>query len=113
MESYTRSEREEYNIMRDKACAQLGITKSQYNAFRRLAERLTVTDTQYCNGEYPYAEADGEFRYDHKASAIYDAIEAKLGGLHYYHQSDPRGRSLYVSKEPMDSDSYTSGVVIY
>lgn len=31
-------------------------------------------------------------------------------GLHYYHQTDPRGCALYVSKEPLPDFDYTRGV---
>jgi hypothetical protein len=31
-------------------------------------------------------------------------------GLHYHHQTDPRGRALYVSREAMTGTSYTNGV---
>jgi len=30
--------------------------------------------------------------------------------LHYYHQTDPRGCALYVSKEPLPDNNYTHGV---
>lgn len=31
-------------------------------------------------------------------------------GLHYYHQNDPRGCALYVSREPLTDSNYTRGV---
>jgi hypothetical protein len=35
-------------------------------------------------------------------------------GLHYYHQTDPRGASLYVARETMTASSYSSiGFAIY
>lgn len=34
-------------------------------------------------------------------------------GLHFYHQTDPRGCALYVSNEPLDDHGYSSrGVAI-
>ena len=33
-------------------------------------------------------------------------------GLHYYHQTDPRGPALYVSREPLDKTNYTRGTGI-
>lgn len=30
-------------------------------------------------------------------------------GLYYYHQTDPRGASLYVSKEPLTDRDYVNG----
>ena len=34
-------------------------------------------------------------------------------GLHWYHQPDPRGCSLYVSSEPFSDSSYWHGVAVY
>ena len=31
-------------------------------------------------------------------------------GLHYYHQTDPRGCALYVDREPLPENNYTRGV---
>lgn len=31
-------------------------------------------------------------------------------GLHFYHQTDPRGCALYVSNEPLPDNNYTRGV---
>lgn len=33
-------------------------------------------------------------------------------GLHFYHQTDPRGCQLYVSTEPLDDRTYTNGVAV-
>lgn len=33
-------------------------------------------------------------------------------GLHFYHQGDPRGCALYVSKEPLTPSDYTHGVTV-
>jgi hypothetical protein len=34
-------------------------------------------------------------------------------GLHFYHQTDPRGVALYVSKEPLTDSNYNRGVAVY
>ena len=31
-------------------------------------------------------------------------------GLHYYHQTDPRGCALYVSNEPLSDSEYNRGI---
>lgn len=36
-----------------------------------------------------------------------------LHGLHFYYQTDPRGASLYLSREPMTDQNYSSGVAVY
>ncbi len=38
------------------------------------------------------------------------AAICKGHGLHYYHQTDPRGCALYVSNEPLPEFDYTRGV---
>ena len=38
------------------------------------------------------------------------ATLCKAKGLHYYHQTDPRGCSLYVDKEPIPENNYTRAV---
>ena len=41
------------------------------------------------------------------------AAVCKEAGLHFYHQTDPRGCALYVSREPLPDDDYTRGVACY
>lgn len=44
--------------------------------------------------------------------SIQDRV-AKLAaslGLHFYHQTDPRGASLYVSHQPLTDQNYTDGI---
>ena len=53
----------------------------------------------------PYRIADRE------AGALRRIAEVcKRNGLHYFHQTDPRGCSLYVSNEPLTNTEYTRGV---
>lgn len=33
-------------------------------------------------------------------------------GLHYFHQTDPRGCALYVSTEPLTDQTYTNGIAV-
>jgi hypothetical protein len=40
-----------------------------------------------------------------------DAI-CKFYGIHYYHQTDPRGCALYISAEPIKDNDYTRGTSI-
>lgn len=50
---------------------------------------------------------------DREAGALkrIKAICARLG-LHYHHQTDPRGCALYVSREPLTDSNYTRGIAI-
>lgn len=48
---------------------------------------------------------------DREAGALRRVAEVcKAAGLHYYHQTDPRGCALYVSTEPLTSSNYNRGV---
>lgn len=60
---------------------------------------------------YPH---DGKMRRspvaDREAGALKRvAALCKAHGLHYFHQTDPRGCALYVSREPLTDSNYTSG----
>jgi hypothetical protein len=33
-------------------------------------------------------------------------------GLHYFHQTDPRGCALYVSREPLTDSNYSNGAAV-
>lgn len=33
-------------------------------------------------------------------------------GIHYYHQTDPRGCALYVDAQPLNAENYTRGVAV-
>jgi hypothetical protein len=34
-------------------------------------------------------------------------------GLHWYHQTDPRGASVYLSREPLTAETYTRGHAVF
>ena len=36
----------------------------------------------------------------------------KTHGLHFYHQTDPRGAALYVHSEPLTDSDYNKGVAV-
>ena len=77
---------------------------------RKLANNLSKLDTDNCNGVYQndddYWQALGK-------------IEAKISikclelGLKWYHQTDPRGASLYIDDREMTQADYTQGLAIY
>lgn len=48
---------------------------------------------------------------DREASTLkrVQALTASLG-LHFYHQTDPRGCTLYVASEPLNDQNYTNGI---
>ena len=48
---------------------------------------------------------------DREAGALRRVAEVcKRNGLHFYHQTDPRGCSLYVDREPLPENNYTRGI---
>lgn len=50
---------------------------------------------------------------DKEASTLKRVAEwCKENGLHFYHQTDPRGCSLYLSHEPITDRDYTRGVPV-
>lgn len=50
---------------------------------------------------------------DREAGALRRIAEiCKTSGLHFFHQTDPRGTALYVSNEPLADSAYTQGVAI-
>ena len=38
------------------------------------------------------------------------AAICKAHGLHYFHQTDPRGCALYVDRKPLPDNNYTHGI---
>lgn len=64
---------------------------------------------------YPHASGTTH-RYttpDREAGALRRvAAICKRNGLHFYHQTDPRGCALYVSNEPLNSSNYTNGIAV-
>lgn len=110
----TKAEREAYNAYREAACDRLRITRNQYNWLRRQAALLQSLDEQYCNGEV----SEGTFE---TAEAIHMGItlgklcqwDAANLGYHIYHQSDPRGCSLYLDTAPISEEHLQNAVAIY
>lgn len=48
---------------------------------------------------------------DREAGALRRVAEVcKRNGLHFYHQTDPRGCALYVDAKPLTESAYSNGV---
>ena len=64
---------------------------------------------------YRYAIADREKGAWNRVRKIVKDVEATKGQeLSFYHQTDPRGASLYVSNETLTDSNYSSrGIAIY
>lgn len=89
------------------------------NVYKRLlpvARQLNIIGVRQCNG---YADTDWgrkqEARDSRKeANLLNKAISlADEIGLQAYHQTDPRGVSLYLVTNEMDSSNYSNGIAIY
>lgn len=107
--TYNKKERENYNIRRAFVCETLGITKNQYNWFRRQGEQLHQYYEQNCNGAF-YGDD-----YETATGNIYGKTDLKAQNLSLfiYYQTDPRGATIYLDKEPIINDFYTASYCIY
>jgi hypothetical protein len=75
---------------------------------QRAAKRLATIDVHACNGT-KYA-ADESYR---KAvmSVLQSIKSIEDSGIYFYHQSDPRGCSLYIDNKPIGRDNYNTQAV--
>lgn len=95
------------------------------NTLRRAAKTLHSWYEAECNGDIQRDEETGkpyrcsgmsERRYptpDREAGAIrrIEEVCARLG-LHYYLQTDPRGGTLYLSREPIPANNYSQAFFV-
>lgn len=108
--TYNKKEREYYNLQRQTTCESLGITKSQYNWFRRNGEKLHRIYENECNGLYESEEA-----YNLARSWVEEETDTKCQqlGLYVYYQTDPRGATIYLDAKPIPRNNYTTAHCIY
>jgi len=110
--TYTKQEREEYNIRRERACKQLNITENEYNWLRRKGEELHKVYENNCNGlykteqEYNLLVRDLEYKIN-----VYKQECEEL--LYVYFQTDPRGATIYLDTKPISDSSYNNATCIY
>jgi len=111
----------------------LGISFEDANTLRRAERTLHTWGEQECGDGNDYAswaierdETTGKpFRCvyphsgtmtktpvaDREAGALRRVAEVCAAhGLYFWHQTDPRGCALYVSREPLTDTNYTNGV---
>ena len=77
-------------------------------------ERDETTDKPYMC-VYPHEGKNRRYRVADRERGALKRI-AKVcaaAGLHFYHQGDPRGCALYVSKEPLKDHDYSRGLAVY
>jgi len=106
------NQREEYNRHRIFTCNELNISVNQYNWFRRLANKLQLKYIRSCNGyTQPFFEKQDEEReviWCHQIGKKAEALK-----LFVYHQTDPRGASLYLAKYRINDENYHNAHCIY
>ena len=106
--TYTKEETRYYNIHRINTCKVLDITINQYNYIRRIANDINTLDVASCNGE----EWARYGKYDIALNLLLAKLENYLTRInkvfHMYHQSDPRGASLYLSMQEIDKNNYNA-----
>lgn len=108
--NYNKKEKEEYNIYRDFVCINLGITKNQYNMFRRFGISLQKLYTKQSNGGFLTQESF--YRTTIPIEIKVEELANQLK-LYVYFQTDPRGASIYLDTKPIPYRNYTQALVIY
>lgn len=103
----------------------LSITKKEYKRLLIWVNRIHRYDEQYCNGCIGYGPVYRrnkiineytEDMYTADKDHAFDAITRILEGkkIWVFHQSDPRGISVYLSKNEIDASNYPQkGYAIY
>jgi|CXWL01.1.fsa_nt_gi hypothetical protein len=117
--TYTKKEVEYYNAHRDRTCADLSITKNQYNWFRRMGDKLHHIYELSCNGymgNQPIYKGNKmlneytEDMYNRDTSFFYKLTDerAKKLQLHIFYQTDPRGATIYLSNQEIGLNRYNT-----
>lgn len=105
--------------------SELGFSFAESSSLIRAERTLSRWAEAECNGDIQREATGLPFRYfgsehqhrcptaDREAGAL-RRIEAicKRAGAHYFHQTDPRGCALYVSKEPITDQTYYREVAV-
>ena len=114
--AFSKKERESYNQYRDRVSRDSGITKNEYNRLRRVAQGLHRADEDSASGrkdwrENPSGRGSKEYsekEYKKDVNSHFAKTKALKGKVHLYHQSDPRGASLYIGKKRLNQANYDS-----
>lgn len=79
---------------------------SWYDDLKKIQRKLNKIDCDMCNGNID------EAKYKKKTAKLIDRAEHLVKGydLKAYHQTDPRGCSLYIITEDMNDTNYTNGI---
>lgn len=100
-----KQQREWYLRDREIILDRLGITKLTFNAFRNIGRALRQEYENQCNGfETTAQEEESERAEESLTNQAFDL--AKQYGLEIFLQTDPRGATIYLSKEPIEENNY-------
>jgi len=107
--TYSKKERDTYNHYRTSICLKLGISELAYNYLRRIGNALHKIYEDSCNGTIE------ELEYEQKTSMLYAKGDGYCSGygLNIHYQTDPRGGTIYVSREKIPANNYTIASLIY
>ena len=112
METYTKTERDNYNKDREITCKRLNITENQYNWLRRKGQLLHKIYEDNCNGIIQ--DDDTYFGLTLPIEKEVKAYLRKVNDkLHIFFQTDPRGATIYVSYMTLHDNDYSQGQCIY
>lgn len=115
MQNMTNQEKREYLDRIDRVCESLGISEADYKTFRKYGVTLHRYYEYDCNG----VDGNGNAWTDERAEKYegkweqYLTKKAQALGLYIYFQTDPRGATVYLDKNPIDSMNYDRAIVIY
>jgi hypothetical protein len=108
----TKIEMEYYKKYRNSVMLNLGITLHQFNALKKLGNKLNLLYIRQCNGytQEFFEKQDDERREKWEKWGI--DYTGKLG-LYIYYQTDPRGAVIYVDTKEIPRNNYNNAVCIY
>ena len=106
--------------------AELGFTFAESSSLIRAERTLSRWGEAECNGDIQRDEKTGiPWRFfgaahqhkcataDREAGALRRvAAICTRAGVHFFHQTDPRGCSLYVSRNPLSDNNYSNGIAV-
>ena len=106
--------------------AELGFSFDDSSTLIRAERTLARWGEAECNGDIqrdektniPWRYFGNEHQHrcatpDREAGALRRVTAiCERAGAHFYHQTDPRGCSLYVSREPLTDNNYNNGIAV-
>lgn len=107
----SKEDRAMYNLHRNRVCEDLGLTVNQYNYIRRIGNDMHKLFEDNCNGLFEENEYETLFILFNRKLVKY--LEDQKISLNIYIQSDPRGGTVYLSKDKMDDSNYNYGHLVY